>query len=113
MINQSLSFEIPLTISSTLNISKSEIMTVSSRNTDFDLNGNYQINEALSASLGSTISNEEHLTKKTMLYFGSSITAAEWIKFELQGNFSRYTDLSGLANSYNDAVFQLSAVIKW
>lgn len=113
MINQSISFEIPITISSTLNISQYKIMLISSSRTDFDLNGNYQINEIISANLGGTISNEEHYTKKTTIYFGSNITAADWIKLELQGNILSYKDLSGAASSYNDAMFQLSALLHW
>lgn len=113
MINQSISFGIPLTLSSTLNISQSKIMLISSSRTDFDLNGNYQINEMISANLGGTISNEEHYTKKATIYFGSNITAANWIKFELQGNILKYKDLSGAASSYNDAMFQLSALLHW
>ena len=113
MINESISFEIPLTISTTLNLSKSKLMLVSSRITDFDLNGNYQINEMISASLGGTISNEEKITRRTMFYFGSSINAAQWIRFELQGNISKHKDLSGTASSYNDATFQLSALLHW
>lgn len=52
-------------------------------------------------------------TKKTMFYFGSNITAANWIKFELQGNVSNYKDLSGLVSSYNEAMFQVVALINW
>jgi len=51
--------------------------------------------------------------KTTMFYFGSNITAANWIKFELQGNVSNYKDFSGRAGRYNDPMFQVVAFINW
>jgi hypothetical protein len=113
MINQSLSFEFPLTLSSTFNISQSKIMSISSNITDFDINGNYQISEMISANLGGAISKEENYTKKNMIYFGSSIILTEWLRFEVQGNITNYKDLSGGGLNYNDSMLQASVMMKW
>ena len=93
MINQSLNFEFPLTLSSTLSMTQSKILSITSSITEFDLNGSYQLSEIISANLGGTISNEENYTKRTIIYMGSNIILAEWLRFELQGNISNYKDL--------------------
>jgi len=113
MLNQSFSFEFPLTLSSTLSLTQSKILSVSSSITEFDLNGNYQLSEMISANLGGTISNEENYTKKTMIYLGSNIKLYQWLRFELQGNISNYKDLSGGGNNYNDSMLQASVSMNW
>lgn len=113
MVNQSFNFEFPLTLSSTFSLSQSKILSISSAITDFDLNGNYQISENISANLGGTISNEENYTNRTMVYLGSNVLLAEWIRFELQVNLSKYKDLSGGTNNYNDSMLQASLIVKW
>jgi hypothetical protein len=113
MLNQSFNFEFPLTLSSTFNLSQSKILSISSSITDFDLNGNYQLSEKISANLGGTISNEENYTKRTMIYMGSNIILAEWLRFELQGNISNYKDLSGGGADYNNSMLQASVLINW
>ncbi|MFA7419922.1 MAG: hypothetical protein WCZ90_09570 [Melioribacteraceae bacterium] len=113
MVNQSFNFEFPLTVSSTFSLTNSQILALTSKITEFDLNGSYQINEMISANLGSTISNEENYTKKTMVYLGSNLKLYEWLKFDLQGNISNYKDLSGLSSNYNDSMLQATVVINW
>lgn len=112
-LNQNLSFEFPLALSLSLSSTQSKISDVTSNVTDFDLNGNYQLSEMISAKLGGTISKEENLTKKTVLYFGSSISFLQSLKFELQGNISNYQDLSGGEMSYNDAMVQVTVLFNW
>ncbi len=111
MLNQSFNFEFPLTLSSTFSLTQSKILSISSNITEFDLNGNYQFSEMISANLGATISNEENYTKRTMIYMGSNIILAEWLRFELQGNISNYEDLSGTGINYNDSMLQASVLI--
>ncbi|MFZ5948388.1 MAG: hypothetical protein ACOYU5_10545 [Stygiobacter sp.] len=113
MLNQSLNFEFPLTLSSTLSLSQSKILSISSNITEFDLNGSYQLSENISANLGGTISNEENLTKRVLVSLGSNIIVSKLLSVQLQGNISSYKDLSGTASSYNDAMFQLSALLHW
>jgi len=113
MLNQSFNFEFPLTLSSTFSLAQSKILSISSSITDFDLNGNYQICEKISANLGGTISKEENYTNRTMIYLGSNILISQWLRFELQVNLSKYKDLSGGGKSYNDGMLQASAVINW
>jgi hypothetical protein len=112
-LNQNLSFEFPLTLSLSLSSTRSKIFDTTINVTDFDLNGNYQFNEMLSAIIGQTISKEENYTKKTIIYFGSSISLSQWLRFELQANVSSYSDLSGGVNSYNDAMVQATVLINW
>lgn len=111
LLNQSFNFEFPLTLSSTFNLTQSKILSISSKITEFDLNGNYQISEMISVNLGGTISNEENFTKKKMIYMGSNIILSEWLRFELQGNISNYEDLSGAGINYNDNMLQASVLI--
>ncbi|MFA7289148.1 MAG: hypothetical protein WC055_09730 [Melioribacteraceae bacterium] len=113
VLSQSLNFEFPLTLNSSLSLIQSKILSTKSNITEFDLNGIYQFNEIISASLGGNISNEEHFTKRTMLSIGSNIILTQWIRFELQANISRYKDLSGVGNSYNDGMLQIAALINW
>lgn len=113
MLNQSFNFEFPLTLSSTFSLTQSKFLSISSSISEFDLNGNYQISEKISANLGGTISNEENYTKRTMIYMGSNIILAEWLRFELQGNISNYKDLSGGGADYNNSMLQASVLIKW
>ncbi len=113
MLNQNLTFEFPLTLSSTLSMTQSKILSITSSITEFDLNGNYQLSEKISANLGGTISNEENYTKRTMIYMGSNIILAEWLRFELQGNISNYEDLSGGGADYNNSMLQASVLINW
>lgn len=113
MLNQNFNFEFPLTLSSTLSLTQSKILSISSSITDFDLNGNYQLSDMISVNLGGTISNEENFTNRTMIYMGSNIILAEWLRFELQGNISKYKDLSGGGNDYNDGMLQASVLINW
>jgi len=113
MITQSLNFEFPLTLSSTLSMTQSQILSVTSNITEFNLNGNYQFSGMISANAGATISNEENATKRTMIFLGSNIILAEWLRFELQGNLSNYKDLSGGINNYNDSMLQASVSVKW
>lgn len=113
MLNQSFSFEFPLTLSSTLSLVQSKILSISSSITEFDLNGNYQLSEMISANLGGTISKEENYTKKTMIYMGSNIILYQWLRFELQGNISNYKDLSGGGLNYNDSMLQASVSVNW
>jgi len=112
-LNQNLSFEFPLTLSLSLSLTQSKISDITSNVTNFDLNGNYQLSEMVSANLGGTIAKEENYTKKTMIYFGSSISLLQSLKFELQGNLSNYQDLTGGENSYNDAMVQATVLINW
>ena len=113
MINQILNFEFPLTLSSTLSISQSKILSITSRLTEFDLNGDYQINENISANLGGTISNEENLTKRVMVTLSSNIIVSKLLRIQLQGNISNYKDLSGGGLNYNDSMLQVTALINW
>ncbi len=113
MLNQSFNFEFPLTLSSTFSLTQSKILSITSNITDFDLNGNYQLSEMISANLGGTISNEENFTKKIMIYMGSNIILYQWLRFELQGNISNYKDLSGGGNNYNDSMLQASVSMNW
>ena len=113
MLNQSFSFEFPLTLSSTFSFTRSKILSVSSKITEFDLNGDYSFNERFSANLGTTISDEENFTKRTFIYMSLNIILSEWLRFELQGNYSNYVDLSGVGNNYNDKMLQVSALVKW
>ncbi|MDP3581076.1 MAG: hypothetical protein Q8S39_04015 [Ignavibacteria bacterium] len=112
-LNQNLSFEFPLSLSLSLSTSQSKIYDATSNVTDFDLNGNYQLSEMISANLGGTISKEENYTKKTVIYFGSNISLSQWLRFELQGNISNYQDLSGGDNSYSDSMVQATVLINW
>jgi hypothetical protein len=48
-----------------------------------------------------------------MIFLGSNIILAEWLRFELQGNLSNYKDLSGGINNYNDSMLQASVSVKW
>lgn len=113
LLNQSMNFEFPLSLNSTLSLVKSKILSLSSTITEFDVNGNYQFSELISANLGTTFSNEEHYTKRIMLYMGSSINLAEWLRFELQGNLANYKDLTGGGHNYNDSLFQAIVIVKW
>lgn len=113
LVNQNFNFEFPLTLSSTFSLSQSKILSISSTVTDFDLNGNYQITEKISANVGGTISNEENYTKRTMIYMGSNFLISQWLRFEVQINLTNYKDLSGGGNNYNDSMLQASAVINW
>ncbi|TSA25950.1 MAG: hypothetical protein D4R68_08055 [Ignavibacteriales bacterium] len=113
MLNQNFSFEFPLTVSSTLSLAQSNILSISSSITEFDLNGNYQLSEMISTNLGGTISNEENYTKKIMIYLGSNIILYQWLRFELQGNISNFKDLSGGGNNYNDAMLQATVSMNW
>jgi len=113
MLNQNLSFEFPLTLSFTSSISKLNSLAISSSMTEFNLNGDYQLNENVSVNLGGTISKEEYKTKRIMISFGSNINLYQWLIIQLQGNVSDYKDLSGVSNNYTDSMFLATALFKW
>lgn len=113
LVNQSVNFEFPLTLSSTLSFTQSRIKSISSTISEFDMNGNYQLSEMISANLGGTISNEENFTNKTMLYLGSNIILYQWLRVELQANLSKYKDLSGSGSDYNDSMLQATVSMTW
>ena len=113
MITQSLNFEFPLTLSSTLSLSQSKILSVSSSITEFNLNGSYQLSNMISANLGGTISNEENLTKRVLITIGSNIVVSKLLRIQLQGNLSNYKDLSGGNFNYNDSMLQASVQLNW
>jgi len=113
MLNQNLSFEFPLTFSFTSSISKLNFLAISSSMTEFNLNGDYQLNENVSVNLGGTISKEEYKTKRIMINFGSSINLYQWLIIQLQGNVSDYKDLSGVSNNYTDSMLLATVLFKW
>jgi hypothetical protein len=113
MLNQNLSFEFPLTLSFISSISKLIFLTIPSSMTEFNLNGDYQISENVSANLGGTISNEENLTKRVMISIGTSINLYQWLRFQLQGNIANYTDLAGGGNNYTDSMLLATALLNW
>ncbi|KUG25285.1 hypothetical protein ASZ90_004890 [hydrocarbon metagenome] len=113
MLNQNLSFEFPLTLSFTSSISKLNFLSIPSSMTEFNLNGDYQINENISANLGGTISNEENLTKRIMITVGSNINLYQWLRIQLQGNISDYKDLSGGSNNYTDSMMLVTVLFNW
>lgn len=113
ILNQNIGFEIPLALSATISLVQSKLISISSNITELDLNGSYQFNETISANLGTTFSNEEHYTKRIIVYMGSNIILADWLRFELQGSISNYKDLTGGPNSYDDGMFRASINVKW
>lgn len=113
MLNQNVSFEFPLSLNLSFSTTQSRMYETTTNIIDFDLNGSYQIYKMISTSLGTNFSKEENLTKKTMIYMGSNISISPLMTFELQGNLSKYTDLSGGENSYNDAMVQMIVLFNW
>jgi hypothetical protein len=113
LINQSINFTFPLILNSTYSLSQSQMPSLTSKIIEFDVNGNYQFNEIISTTLGTTISNEERYTKKTMLYASANLSIAQWLKFELQASLFSYTDLSGIGNSYDDNMLQVTMLMNW
>ena len=113
LLSQNLNFEFPLSLSSTLSLSQFKSLSFSSRITELNLTGDYQVNENISTSLGGTISNEENLTKRVMLSIGSNIIFYQWLRLQLQGNISNYKDLSGGSNDYTDSMLLASVLLNW
>lgn len=113
MLNQSFNFEFPLSLSTTFSFTQTKILSTSSKLTEFDFSGNYSFTEKISVDFGTTFSHEENFTKRSLIYIGSNINIAEWLTLQLNGNYSKFKDLSGGGNNYNESMLKASALINW
>lgn len=108
-LSEGLSFEIPLTLSASINMVHSDYVNDYSRILSFDAFASYTLEDIWTNTIGFSTGVEKDKNRKRMMYLTTSFNIIKNVTFDIRAEKSLYTDWISGSNNFDE--FLLRAIV--